>query len=230
MGIRCRRHSWRGAFVALVLVLCVPVSTGGAEVPAPKVCPPPLSSPVGVPPTPSSVAGPPQPAPEQILVCVGSEAITGATYLHWLTIAGKGQPSAGPRAPGAAELLKQVLGFLISADWEIGEAHRLRIHISAAELRGRFYAIRRQQFPRRSEFEAFLRQSGETVADLLFRTELNLVSGRIQRHVLAGHHGARSQGRALSRFVKTFRARWRGQTDCASPYVVDDCGHVLSTL
>jgi hypothetical protein len=222
---------WRGAFVAVVLVLFVPVSPGAAELSsAPNACPPAQSPASGVPPAPASPAGPAQPAPEQTLVCVGSEAITGATYLHWLAIAAESQPSAGPRAPSAAELRKQVLAFLIPADWVKGEAHRLRIHVSATEVGRRFYSIRRQQFPKHAEFELFLRQSGETVADLLFRTELNLVSGRIQRHILAGHRGARSQERALSRFVKAFRLRWRAQTYCASSYVTDDCGHVQSTL
>jgi hypothetical protein len=178
----------------------------------------------------SSAVSPGQPVPEQILVCVGSEAITGATYVHWLTIAEKEQPSAGPHAPSAAELRKQALGFLISAAWETGEARRLRVHVSAAEVRGRFYAIRRQQFPKHSELEAFLRQTGETVSDLMFRTELNLLSGLIQRQILASHHGARSQQRALSRFVKTFRARWRAQTYCAPEFVIDECGHVQSAL
>jgi hypothetical protein len=165
-------------------------------------------------------------------VCVGSQAITGATYAHWLTIAEKasGAPVKGPPPSSAAELRKEVLGFLISADWVTGEARHLQIHVSAAEIRGRFYAIRRQQFPKHAELEGFMRQSGQTVADLMFRVELNLLSSRIQRRILARHHTVRGQQRALSRFVKTFKSSWQLQTYCAAPYISEDCGHVQSAL
>jgi hypothetical protein len=224
---------WWWVFIALVLLLFASVSPGAAEVPpAPNACPPAQSPPLSPPPPSSSSAGSALPAPEQIIVCVGSQAITGATYVHWLTIAEKASrpPVKGHAPPTAAELRKEVLGFLISSDWVTGEAHRLQIRVSAAEARGRFYAIRRQQFPKRAEFERFLRESGQTVADLMFRVELNLLSSRIQRRVLAGHHTGRSQRRALSRFVRTFKSNWQRQTYCVSPYISQDCGHVQSAL
>jgi hypothetical protein len=227
------RKRWWWAFLALIAVVLAPVSPGAAEVvPAPSACPPAQSAPASPAPPSSSPAGSALPAPEQIIVCVGSQAITAATYAHWLMIAEKssGPPVKGHPPPTAAELRKEVLGFLISSDWVTGEAHRLRIRVSAAEARGRFYAIRRQQFPKHAEFERFLRESGQTVADLMFRVELNLLSSRIQRHILADHHTARSQQRALSRFLRTFKSTWRRQTYCVSPYISDDCGHVQSAL
>ena len=76
--------------------------------------------------------------------------------------------------------------------------------------------------------ESFLRQSGQTVGDLLLRVRLNLLSTRIQRKVVAGHRSNREQ--ALSRFVKSFRIKWTGRTYCSPRYAIADCGHVQSAL
>lgn len=165
-------------------------------------------------------------------MCVSSDAITGATYTHWLTVATKneGPPVKGHHAASATELRGEVLDFLISFDWVKGEAQARNVSVSAAEVRKKFDHIRSQQFHKRREFEAFLRDSGETVADLLLRVEVSLLSQRIQRSVVAGHHSASSKRRALTQFVKGFKAKWQAQTYCASEYDVKDCGHVQDTV
>jgi len=122
------------------------------------------------------------------------------------------------------------MGFLISSDWVLGEATDLNIQVSEGEVRHTFDHIRTQQFPKKKEFKAFLRQSGETVDDLLLRVRLNLTSTKIQRHVVEGHHGARNQQRALSRFLYAFKLKWEAQTYCDPAYAVTDCGHVQASL
>jgi hypothetical protein len=112
----------------------------------------------------------------------------------------------------------------------LGEATDLNIRVSEGEVRHTFDHIRNQQFPKKKEFKAFLKQSGQTVADLLFRVRLNLTSTRIQRHVTAGHRGVRSQQRALKRFIHHFKLKWEAQTYCDPAYVVQDCGHVQASL
>jgi hypothetical protein len=82
------------------------------------------------------------------------------------------------------------------------------------------------QFPRHRAFKAFLRSSGQTVADLLLRVQLNLLSTRIQQHVLAGNHTGSSRQNTLARFVSEFEMKWRAQTYCLPAYAVHDCGHV----
>jgi hypothetical protein len=212
---------------ALAILLLASVGSSGAEVPT-SACPPAAALPPVAPAPPASSP----PAPDQTLVCVAAQAITGQTYSHWLTVSNKdaGPPGKGQPPPSATELRNEVLGFLISSEWVKGEAAELGVRVSAGEVRKNFDHIRNQQFPKRGEFERFLRQSGETVADLLFRVELNLLSQRVQKHVLAAHHSASSKERALSPFVKTFKARWQAQTYCAAQYAVADCGHVLASL
>ncbi len=122
------------------------------------------------------------------------------------------------------------MGFLISADWVIGEARDLNIHVSHAEVRRTFNRTRKTQFPKQSEFQAFLGKSKETVTDILLRVELDLLSQRLQRRVVAGKHGARKKQEALKHFVNGFRNKWTDQTYCAAQYASQDCGHVQAAL
>lgn len=218
------------ALAVLAAMLVANVGSSAAEAPSPA-CPPPAGAPAAVPSVPAvpPVGGP---APAEILVCVGAQAITGASYAHWLTVAKKSEEPSGKGHPtaSATELRDEVLGFLISSDWVKGEAADLGIRVSAAQVRKDYDHIRNQQFPKQREFKRFLRQSGEAVTDLMFRVELNLLSQRIQKRVAAGHRSASSKQRALSRFVKGFKAKWQAQTYCAAQYAVKDCGHVQETL
>ena len=142
----------------------------------------------------------------------------------------EGRPAKGQHPPIAAARRTEVVSFLISSDWVIGEAGDLHIGVSAAQVRRQFDHVKGQQFRKRREFEAFLRSSGQTVADLLFRVQLNMLSERIQRHVTAVPGDARAHQRALSRFVEAFKAKWTAQTYCVPEYAVQDCGHVQSAL
>ena len=81
-------------------------------------------------------------------------------------------------------LQTEVLGFLISSDWVLGEAGSLGVTVSDAEVRKQFVKIKSEQFPRATEFEKFLASSGETVSDLLLRVKLNMVSQKIQQKII----------------------------------------------
>ena len=200
----------------------------GAQAPT-GGCPPPSAPTESTPPTTLPLANPLSPSPEQIVACIGSQSITGATFSHWAVVAQKSEGSAKHRL-SASEVIKQAMSFLISSDWVLGEATDLNIHVSEGEVRHTFDHIRTQQFPKKKEFKAWLKQSGQTVTDLLFRVRLNLNSTRIQKHVLAGHRGAHSQQRALKRFVQDFKLKWEAQTYCDPMYAVTDCGHVQASL
>ena len=105
------------------------------------------------------------------------------------------KPAKGQAKPTKAQLkseceqqytsLKQeVLGFLISSEWVIGEASHLGVHVSDAEVKKEFEKIKTQQFPKAAEFEKFLATSGQTVSDLLLRVKLNLLSSKIQQKIV----------------------------------------------
>lgn len=106
------------------------------------------------------------------------------------------KPAAGQPAPTNAQLKTQcatqykalqqeVLGFLISSQWVIGEGGSLGVKISDAEVKKQFAKIKSQQFRKPAEFEKFLASTGQTVSDLLLRVKLNLLSAKIQQKIIA---------------------------------------------
>jgi foldase protein PrsA len=127
------------------------------------------------------------------------------------------------------ETVVEVMGFLVSAAWVLGEAQQLGVDTGATAIRRDFDRIRREQFPKRAEFRRFLRESGQTIPDLLLRVRLNLDASAIQRHATAGKSGAAAQS-ALSEFVKSFRSKWRAQTACVPAYAIPECGVVEAPL
>jgi foldase protein PrsA len=80
-------------------------------------------------------------------------------------------------------LKQEVLGFLISSQWVLGEAASLGIKLTDAEVKKQFEKIKNQQFPKASEFEKFMQTSGQTVSDLLLRVKLNMLSQKIQQKI-----------------------------------------------
>jgi foldase protein PrsA len=107
------------------------------------------------------------------------------------------KPAKGQAKPTKAQLkseceqqytsLKQeVLGFLISSEWVIGEASHLGVNVSDAEVKKEFEKIKSQQFPKAAEFEKFLATSGQSVSDLLLRVKLNMLSSKIQKKIAQG--------------------------------------------
>jgi foldase protein PrsA len=104
------------------------------------------------------------------------------------------KPAKGQPAPTAATLKaqceqqyttlkQQVLGFLISSNWVIGEANELGVKVSDTEVKKQFNQIRTQQFPKEADFQKFLANSGQTISDLLLRVKLNLLSSKIQQKI-----------------------------------------------
>ena len=81
-------------------------------------------------------------------------------------------------------LLQEVLGFLVSSQWVIGEANSLGVKLSDKEVKKQFETIKNQQFQKPQEFEKFLQNSGQSVSDLLLRVKLNMLSQKIQQKII----------------------------------------------
>ena len=112
---------------------------------------------------------------------------------HLAKIAPK--PAKGQSAPTTKQLKSEceqqykslqteVLGFLISSQWVIGEASSLNVKLSDALVKKEFTKIKSAQFPKGAEFEKFLTTSGQTVSDLLLRVKLNMLSAKIQKQIV----------------------------------------------
>ena len=81
-------------------------------------------------------------------------------------------------------LQTEVLGFLISSAWVIGEAESLGVKLSDKEVHKEFAKIKNEEFPKAAEFEKFLKTSGQSVSDLLLRVKLNMLSQKIEKKVV----------------------------------------------
>jgi hypothetical protein len=217
---------WAASAGVALALLCLTFAVLASARPPTMACPPPPPPTAeGIPAT----TAPAESASEQVVACVGSQSITEATFRHWAHIEHNDEaPTKHHQSMGV--VVQNVMGFLISSDWILGEAQARNIVVSEAEVRHRFDHLRAQQFPKRRAFKRFLKQTGQTVADILLRVRLSILSERIQKSVEAGHHGARSRQSALESFVHEFKAEWTAQTYCAPAYAVQDCGHVQATL
>jgi foldase protein PrsA len=125
---------------------------------------------------------PPVPEPPKYTACIASAKAAA-------------KPAKGQAPPTEAQLKSQceqeykslqqeVLGFLISSNWVLGEANSLGVKVSDQEVKKQFEKIKNQQFPKAAEFQKFLKTSGQTVSDLLLRVKLNLLSSKIQQKVV----------------------------------------------
>jgi foldase protein PrsA len=123
---------------------------------------------------------------------VGS--ISKSTFNHWYLVVSKqpqpGQKKAKPpptldSTQGKA-LKKQVMQFLVSSDWIVGEAKARGLSASPTEIQDRFKQTKKQSFPNEKAYQRFLQTSGQTVEDLLFRVRLDVLSNKIREDVTQG--------------------------------------------
>jgi foldase protein PrsA len=84
------------------------------------------------------------------------------------------------------QLKDQVMTFLIRAQWLESEADKLGITVSEKDVQKSFDEARKQAFPKTKDFEKFLKQSGQTQADLLFRQRSQVLEQKITEKINEG--------------------------------------------
>ncbi len=77
----------------------------------------------------------------------------------------------------------QVVSFLLRSQWLEAEAARQGITISDAELKTAFAKARTQAFPKTADYVKFLKSSGQTEADLMYRQRAQLLEQKITAKV-----------------------------------------------
>ncbi len=83
-------------------------------------------------------------------------------------------------------LRDQVLQLLISFEWIEGEAKEMDIKVTEEEIKKSFDKQRKEAFPKDADFEKFLKDSGQTEADILKRVRLDTLSNKIREKVTKG--------------------------------------------
>jgi hypothetical protein len=137
---------------------------------------------------------------------VGTQPITVSLYRHWEHVAHRESPR-----DSAKRRRSTVMSFLIGDFWIIGEAQERGIRVSYKQVDRALERQRRATFPSEREFKRFLRQNGETVADLKFRLRIELLTQKLMPVIDLG----------------AFDSKWRAQTLCAVGFSVHDCGGTL---
>jgi foldase protein PrsA len=76
-------------------------------------------------------------------------------------------------------LRDQVMGFLVQAKWVEGEAGDQGVKVSKKEIQKEFQKQKQAAFPQEAQFQQFLKTSGFTQDDILFRVKLDLFQKKL---------------------------------------------------
>jgi foldase protein PrsA len=107
------------------------------------------------------------------------------------------KPAKGQPAPKDADLKAQckqeyeglrdqVLQLLIQNEWVSGEAEQQGVKITDAEVRKAFDEQKKQSFPKEKDYQEFLKTSGFTEKDVLFRVRLEQLSTKLREKIVKG--------------------------------------------
>lgn len=158
---------------------------------------------------------------------VGSRSITRAQFDHLLVPALESSKSKRPSRRG---LRTQVMRFLITGVWLEGEARERGIAVRGTEVDAKFHKKKREAFPDEASYRSFLEQTGQTEGDLRHRVKIDLLSAKIREDVTRGKSGT-AKARAMDRFTRAFRTKWRERTVCDPAFAVDPyCGDTAGGL
>ena len=83
-------------------------------------------------------------------------------------------------------LRDQVMQFLVSAQWILGEAAKRDVKVTDAEVKKQFDQTKQQSFPKASDYKEFLKTSGYVEEDLLYRIKLDQLSNKLREKVTKG--------------------------------------------
>jgi foldase protein PrsA len=83
-------------------------------------------------------------------------------------------------------LRNQTVQLLVSFRWIEGEAKEMGITVSDAEVNKTFEQQKKQSFSKEAEYQKFLKQSGQTEADIKERVRLDLLSNKIRDKIIKG--------------------------------------------
>ena len=80
-------------------------------------------------------------------------------------------------------LSSQVMDFLIKAYWYQGTAHKMGIKLTDAQVQAALAKAKKGQFTTDAQFQAFLKQSGQTAQDISYRVRVNQIFMKLEaRH------------------------------------------------
>ena len=104
----------------------------------------------------------------------------------------KGQKAPSPAALKAQcaqqynGLKTQVMQFLIQSEWLLKEADARNLTAKPAQVQQQLNDQIKQSFPKRADFNKFLKTSGMTMQDLLFRVKVDVLTQQVRQKIVQG--------------------------------------------
>jgi foldase protein PrsA len=84
------------------------------------------------------------------------------------------------------QLKQEVMQFLIQAEWVQQEAESRDVNVSDAEVKRSFEDKKKQAFPKEADYKKFLKESGMSEEDILFRVKLDILQPKLTKKVTEG--------------------------------------------
>src|ERR1700722_9809301 len=128
----------------------------------------------------TGVAAPPIPVPPDYTACIAGEKKAASTSAETAT------QLKSACAQQYQSLVSEVMNFTIQALWIEGEAVDRGVSVTSAQIAKSYKQQRASSKPplkTEKQLQAFLAKSGQTNADLMWRTRLNLLATAIQLKV-----------------------------------------------
>lgn len=97
----------------------------------------------------------------------------------------------------------QVLDFLIKAYWYQADAHKQGINITNAQVQKALATAKKSQFSTAAQFQSFLKTSGQTVNDILFRVRVNQIFQK-----LTAKHPSTVTTAAIANYYNTHKSQF----------------------
>jgi hypothetical protein len=129
------------------------------------------------------------------------------------------------------ELKAITLNTLIGWYWIIGQGKELGLTANDHEVKERLQTVNKTLFPTSEDFANYLRWTDESLADMLFRSRVQLFEAKIREKAVAAAKrlsaiaNVKRRQQALSRLSAELSpaGRWLGRTTCQPEFVVSSC-------
>jgi hypothetical protein len=153
------------------------------------------------------------------------------------------KPTVAEMRVGCAQRFRELkvitLNTLIGWEWTIGIAKQAGIRVSDAEAKHRLQEIRTSEFPKGREFDQYLKWTGQTEADMLFRSQVQLFEGKSQKVRIALEESSLPKGLSVKQRQKALEKLaehlptlkdWADKTSCSPGYVTSGCKQYTGSL
>jgi hypothetical protein len=128
------------------------------------------------------------------------------------------------------ELRVLTLNTLIGWYWQIGTGTALGMKASDAEIRQRLKEVNGRTFPTKTGFARYLKLTGQTVPDMLFRSKVQMFEVKIgqkqteaMKRLPKGLTAKQRQSELVKLTESSAPGQWVAKTTCQKGYVVSAC-------